>query len=492
MEIAGHPSAPPPHAGDPALVERLRAIVGDGGVRDGAYGRAMYRRDASFLNAEPLAVVAPADVEQAARVLRACRDAGAPFCPRGAGTGLAGGATPVGEARRPVVVTLGRLDSIRELDVAARRAWVEPGVVNLRLGQAAAAHGLRFAPDPASQIASTLGGNVATNAGGIHCLTYGVTSQHVLAVELMDADGDRHLLYGRLPEQAGLDLRGLAVGSEGTFGLVTAACLRLVPAPPATGTILAGFPSILDAAAAVSDLVTGDRLPDAVELMDAAAVGVVEGYAGAGYPTDAEAVLLVEHEGLTASVRAGVDAAEACAGAHGATSVARADTDDQRARLWKGRKAVAGAIAKVKPDYYLQDVVVPRSKLAEMLGEVVAIGQREGLQMLNVLHAGDGNLHPFVLFDRREAGVVDRVLSAGHDIVETALRLGGTVTGEHGVGVEKRDFLCEVFNDDDLAVQRAVRAAMEPSGLANPHKVLPTPAGCGEMAPSMVPAGAWV
>jgi glycolate oxidase len=477
--------------GESDLLAVLGEILGDEGLRTGPLGRATYRRDASFLNADPLAIALPRTVAETAAVLRACRDHGVAFTPRAAGTGLAGGATPTGEGgRRPVVVSVARMDRLRELDVVNRRAWVEPGLVNARLGRAAAEHGLRFAPDPASQIAATLGGNVATNAGGIHVLTYGVMSQHVLAVELMDADGQVHLLDGRRPEQTGLDLRGVSVGGEGTLGIVTGACLRLLPAPPAIGTLLAGFPSLAAAAETVGALVTSDRLPDAVELMDARAVSLVEGYAHAGYPEDAAAVLLLEYEGLPAGVAAGVDTAERLARDHGASTAVRAEDPAQRARIWKGRKAVAGAIAKRAPDFYLQDVVVPRSRLGEMLDRVVAIGERERLEILNVVHAGDGNLHPFVLFDRREPGVLDRVFAVGHDIVSAALELGGTLTGEHGVGIEKRDFLADVYSADDLALQRAVRDAMEPSGLANPDKVLPTTVGCGEAR--MVPEGAWV
>ena len=480
-----------PTAAETTLLEHLADLLGDDGLRTSTLGRATYRRDASFLNADPLGIALPRTVEETASVLRACRDHGIPFTPRAAGTGLAGGATPTGEGGvRPLVVSVARMDQLRELDVTNRRAWVDPGLVNARLGRAAAAHGLRFAPDPASQIAATLGGNVSTNAGGIHVLTYGVMSQHVLAVELMDADGVVHLLDGRRPEQNGLDLRAVSVGGEGTLGIVVGACLRLLPVPPAIGTLLAGFATLADAAATVGALVTSDRLPDAVELMDARAVSLVEGYAHAGYPEDAAAVLLLEYEGLPAGVDAAAQTAEQLAQHHGATSVVRADGPEQRARIWKGRKAVAGAIAQRAPDFYLQDVVVPRSRLGEMLDAVVAIGEREDLVILNVVHAGDGNLHPFVLFDRRDPGVLDRVLVVGHDIVATALKLGGTVTGEHGVGIEKRDFLAQVYSQDDLAVQRLVRDAMEPSGLANPDKVLPTTVGCGEAR--LVPEGAWV
>jgi len=481
----------PPTAAESALLSELQVVLGDDGLRTSTLSRATYRRDASFLNADPLAIALPSTREQLATVLRSCRDHRVPFTPRAAGTGLAGGATPTGvDGVRPLVISVARMDRLLELDVPNRRAHVEPGMVNARLGRAVAAHGLRFAPDPASQIAATLGGNVATNAGGIHVLTYGVMSQHVLAVELMDTDGEVHLFDGRQPEQTGLDLRGVSVGGEGTLGFVVGAWLKLLPAPPAIGTLLAGFDTLEAAAATVGALVTSDRLPDAVELMDARAIALVEDYAQAGYPTDAAAVLLLEYEGLPAGVGAGVETAERLAREHGATAVVRAADADQRARIWKGRKAVAGAIAKTAPDFFLQDVVVPRSRLGEMLDAVVAIGEREDLIILTVVHAGDGNLHPFVLFDRREEGVLDRVFAAGHDIVTTALALDGTLTGEHGVGIEKRDFLSQVYTADDLAVQQAVRRAMEPSGLANPDKMLPTTVGCQEA--SMVPEGAWV
>src|SRR6056297_2573848 len=325
-----------PTAAEAALLSEIRGALGEEGLRTSALSRATYRRDASFLNADPLAIALPSTREQLAAVLRACRDHGVPFTPRAAGTGLAGGATPTGVGGvRPLVISVARMDRLLELDVVNRRAHVEPGLVNARLGRAAAAEGLRFAPDPASQIAATLGGNVATNAGGIHVLTYGVMSQHVLAVELMDTDGEVHLLDGRLGEQAGLDLRGLSVGGEGTLGIVVGAWLRLLPAPPAVGTLLAGFDTLEAAAATVGALVTSDRLPDAVELMDARAIELVEGYAQAGYPTDAAAVLLLEYEGLPAGVSSGVDTAARLAAEHGATEVVRAADADQRARIWK-------------------------------------------------------------------------------------------------------------------------------------------------------------
>jgi glycolate oxidase len=474
------------------FLERVRDIVGDAWCRTSAYDRALYRRDASFLNADPLAVVLPGTVGEVRAVVRTCAEAGVPFAPRGAGTGLAGGAVPLPSDRRPISLSLARLDRILSLDPQAAVAEVEPGVVNADLSKAAAAHGLRFAPDPSSQIASTLGGNVATNAGGAHCLAYGVTSAHVLALELVDTGGDLHLLSSLAPETDGYDLRGLTVGSEGTFGLVTRAWLRLLPLPPETRTLLVGFPSVRAACEGVTDIIAAGAMPAACELMDATAIGMVEDYCQPGYPRDAAAVLLLEFEGLPGAVAEGVEAALAAARGRGAQSVSTAEDDQARALLWKGRKSFAGAIAQLVPEYYLHDVVVPRTKLADVMDEILRIVAEHGLTAINVFHAGDGNLHPTLLFDRREPGVFERVTAAGAAIVATAHAAGGVLSGEHGIGIEKRDFMCAVLSEDDLHVQRRLRAAIDPSGLANPGKVLPSPASCGDAPPSLVPEGAWV
>lgn len=474
------------------VVEAVAAIVGPAFCQDGAYARALYRSDASFLHAEPLAVASPADVDQLCALVATCAAAGVPMVPRGAGTGVAGGAVPWGPDRPPVVVSLARMDRIRSLDPAQRLAWVEPGVVNTALSAAAAPHGLRYAPDPSSQIACTLGGNVATNAGGAHCLASGVTSNHVVALELVDMAGARHLLGSPAPEHPGYDLRGLTVGSEGTFGFVTRACLRLQPVPPVTTTLLLGFGTVRAAAQTVSQVIADGCLPAALELMDRAAVALVEDYCAAGYPTDAAAVLLAEFEGLGGEVEAGVAATRRAAQAAGATSVAVAAGDAERAALWRGRKAIGGAVAKAAPAYYLHDVVVPRTRLADVVDQVTRIAAAQGLRVLNVHHAGDGNLHPLVLFDPAEDGVFARVFAAGHEIVSAALAAGGVLSGEHGIGLEKRDFLCTAFPAPDLEVQHRVRRAMEPTGLANPGKLLPSPSSCGDVPPSLVPEGAWL
>jgi glycolate oxidase len=475
-----------------AFLDSLDSVVGTQYCHTRPYARALYRRDASFFNAEPLAVVAPASVEELIAVVELCREHQVPFAPRGAGTGIAGGAVPVGPVQPPLVVSLARMDRILEIDPVQRIAWVESGVVNTELSVAAAPYGLRYAPDPSSQVACTLGGNVATNAGGAHCLAFGVTSNHVVALELVDAIGEQHLLGSLAPEHNGYDLRGVTVGSEGTFGFVTKVCLRLMPIPPVVTTLLFGFGSVRAAAQTVSDLIASGCLPAALELMDRPAVMLVEEYCHAGYPTDAEAVLLAEFEGLAGEVAASVAETRRTAERHDASFARAADTADERAALWRGRKGIAGAMAKAAPAYYLHDVVVPRSKLADVMDDVIDIVGQKQLSIVNVHHAGDGNLHPLVLFDPGENGVFDRVLAAGEGIVNAALAAGGVLSGEHGIGIEKRDFLCTAMTEADLDVQERIRRAMEPTGLANPHKVLPAPGSCGDAPPSLIPEGAWL
>ncbi len=475
-----------------ALIDRLREILGDEGLVASEYGRAMYRSDAGFLNAEPLAVCLPSDAEQVRGVVRACADHSAGFTPRGAGTGLAGGAVPLNET---VVIGLGRMNRIRRIDERSRRAWVEPGVENLTLDRAARRHGLRYAPDPSSGIASTIGGNVGTNAGGAHCLAHGVTSWHVLALDLVDASGELRRLGSPAPEANGYDLRGVVVGAEGTLGVVTQICVRLVPVPPRVKTLLLSFDRLRGAAEATSGIIARGCVPVALELMDQAAVRLVEDFAGAGYPTEAGAILLVEFEGLEHEVEEGVEIAVEEAVRRGG-GVRTAADEEERRKLWKGRKAIAGAMAKVAPDYYLHDVVVPRTRLADVLDRVMEIAADEGVEVVNVLHAGDGNLHPLILFDRRREGELERVFACGERIVEAALEAGGVLTGEHGVGLEKRDFLYsnpDVMMPEELDLHARVREALEPTGLANPgKKILHRSSGVEAGRPSLVPQGTWL
>jgi glycolate oxidase len=388
-----------------------------------------------------------------------------------------------------VIVTT-HLNRILDVDAASRVAWVEPGVLNLDLSRAVASLGVHYAPDPSSQAACTIGGNLATNAGGPHCLAYGVTAAHIVAVDVVLADGSVARLGGVEPDQPGYDLRGCFVGSEGTMGIATRIAVRLTPNPPTVRTLLLDFVTVEDAAATVSGIIAAGIVPAALEMMDAEITRAVEDFVGAGYPRDAAAVLLVELDGLEGGVAAQVDAVRTVGRTHGARSVRVAADEAERALLWKGRKSAFGAIARIAPDYYLHDAVVPRTRLVEVLQQVYAIAAAQHLTMMNVFHAGDGNLHPLIVFDAREPGIWDRVTQAGDAILRACVDAGGVLSGEHGIGLEKRDAMPMVFGPDDLDAQARLRDAFDPSGRANPDKVLPRGSRCGELM--RVPEGAWI
>jgi glycolate oxidase len=400
---------------------------------------------------------------------------------------LAGGATPVDD---PVVVVTTQLNRILEIDPVDRVAWVEPGVLNLDLTRAVRHLGLHYAPDPSSQQACTIGGNVATNAGGPHCLASGVTAAHVLALEVVLADGSTTVLGGLEPDQPGYDLRGCFVGSEGTMGIATRIAVRLTPNPPAVRTLLLDFDAIEDAAATVSGIIAAGIVPAALEMMDAEITRAVEDFVGAGYPRDAAAVLLVEVDGLPAGVNAQVESVHRVGREHRARSVRVAADDNERALLWKGRKSAFGAIARIAPDYYLHDAVVPRTRLVDVLRRVYEIAREYDLTMMNVFHAGDGNLHPLIVFDQRQPGVWERVHAAGDAILRACVDAGGVLSGEHGIGLEKREHMPWIFGPDDLDAQARLRDAFDPSGRANPQKILPRGSRCGEL--QRVPDGAWI
>lgn len=470
-----------------ALIDDLRRAIGPQRVRADDLDRVLFGRDASLLRGSPAAICFPETTEEVASCVRVARAHGRPFVARGSGTGLAGGAVPVGE---PVVIVTTRMNRVLEVDPEARVAWVQPGVLNLDLSRHVAGDRLHFAPDPSSQQACSIGGNVANNSGGPHCLRDGVTTAHVLALEVVLPDGEVALLGGLDPEPPGYDLRGAFVGSEGTCGIATRIAVRLVPDPPAVATLLAGFPTPDAAAATVSDVIASGVVPAALEMMDAGITAAVEAFVHAGFPLDAGAVLLAEVDGLPAGVEAAAARIEEVALSHGATSVRRAADPEERALLWKGRKSAFGAVAQLQPDYYLHDTVVPRRHLVAVLREVYEIAARHDLQVVNVFHAGDGNLHPLLLFDRRAPGVLDRVHAAGEEIVRASLAAGGVLTGEHGIGLEKRDFMPLLFSAVDLDAQARLRRAFDPDGIANPGKVLPSGAGCGDL--QHIPAGAWI
>ncbi len=470
-----------------AVVDDLCAAVGRDRVRTSATELDLYKRDASTIDGSAGVVCFPMTTEEVRQCVLVAHRHATPFVARGSGTGLAGGAVPLDES---IVITTTKMNRILSVDTASRLAWVEPGVLNLDLTKHVAPLGLHFAPDPSSQQSCSIGGNVANNSGGPHCLADGVTSAHVMALEVVLADGQVVMLGGEDPEPDGYDLRGAFVGSEGMFGIATRICVRLSQNAPDVRTMLLDFATVEDGAETVSAIIAAGMVPAALEMMDKLCVQAVEAYIHAGLPTDAAAVLLVEVTGLPHGVTADVVRISEIGKAHGAGTIRIAQDEAERALLWKGRKTAFGAIARIKPNYYLHDTVVPRRKLPQVLNEVYRIVERHDLLVLNVFHAGDGNLHPLLVFDRREPGVMDRVHAAGEEIVRVSIAAGGVLSGEHGIGLEKRDFMPWMFSAVDLAAQAALRFAFDPDGLANPHKVLPSGSSCGDI--SHVPEGAWI
>ena len=480
---SGEPSDP--------FVDALRAAIGDDQVKlDGAH-RALLSHDASVFeggNSGP--VCYPRSTEEVQAVVRLANEHGRNVVPRGAGTGLAGGAIPLGA---PVVVAVTRMDRIVEVDTVNRVAWVEPGVINLDLTKHLTPLGYHFAPDPSSQQVCTIGGNVANNSGGPHCLAYGVTNAHVVAVEVVLPDGEVAVLGGLDPEPAGFDLRGVFVGSEGTLGVATKVAVRITRNRPEVRTLLLSFGSIRDAANTVSGVIAAGIVPAAMEVMDQRITEAVENYVGAGYPLDAAAVLLAEVDGLADGVDIDAERISEIGRTNGATDVRLAGSEEERALLWKGRKTAFGAIAQIAPDYYLHDTVVPRSALADVLTEIYAIADRHEILVMNVFHAGDGNLHPLLIFDARDPGVLDRVHAAGAEIITTSLDAGGVLSGEHGIGVEKQQFMDRMFTDDDLDHQNRLRQAFDPGCRTNPGKVIPSGHSCADIqALRSVPREIWV
>jgi glycolate oxidase len=470
-----------------ALAAELRSVLSADRVRTGSTELGLYGRDASNIEGSAGIVCFPLTTQDVQAAVRAAVRHGVAFVARGAGTGLAGGATPLDHA---LVIATTKMNRVLSVDPAYRTAWVEPGVLNLDLTRQVTHLGLHFAPDPSSQQSCSIGGNVANNSGGPHCLSDGVTASHILGLEVVLSDGSVVMLGGEELEPEGLDLRGAFVGSEGMMGIATKVLVRLTQNPPAVKTMLMDFTSVEAGAQTVSDIIAAGMVPAALEMMDKLCVQAVEAYIHAGLPLDAAAVLLVEVAGLPHGLEADTERIVAIGTANGARTVRIAKDEAERALLWKGRKTAFGAIARIKPNYYLHDTVVPRRKLPEVLRKVYEITERHGLLVLNVFHAGDGNLHPLLVFDKREPGVMERVHAAGEEIVRASVEAGGVLSGEHGIGLEKRDFMPLMFGPADLAAQAAMRHAFDPIGLANPFKVLPSPGACGDV--QHVPDGAWV
>ncbi len=424
----------------------------------------------------PELVLLPRNADQVAAAVRVCHRHGVPFVARGAGTGLSGGALPVAEG---VVISLARLTRILEVDPADRRAVVEPGVTNLAITKAAAPHGLYYAPDPSSQQVCTIGGNVAENSGGAHCLKYGFTTHHVLAAEVVLADGAVVTVGGDTGEQAGPDLRGVMLGSEGTLGIVTRVTVGLLRVPESVRTLLADFPSIAAAGDVVSDIIAAGIVPAAVEMMDTLAIEAAEEAVHAGYTVGVPAALVVELDGPSEECEIQFEQVKAICEKHGCTRLHIAGSADERAAIWRGRKAAFAAVGRISPDYFVQDGVVPRTRLAEVLDKIAGMGADAGLRVANVFHAGDGNLHPLVLYNA-DAGETERAEKLTGLIAELCVEMGGSLSGEHGIGTDKACSMPKMFSDDDMAVMQRLRVAFDPGGLCNPGKVLPTPRLCGE------------
>jgi glycolate oxidase len=464
---------------EPAFVAEIRAVLPADAVVSEPEQLRTYECDGlTGHRSTPGLVTLPASSEHVQAVVRACHRHGVPFVARGAGTGLSGGALPSADG---VVISLARMNRILEVDLDGGRITVEPGLTNLDVTRAVAADGFYYAPDPSSQQVCTIGGNVAENSGGAHCLKYGFTVNHVTGLEVVLPDGELVQLGGKGFDAPGPDLLGLFVGSEGTLGIATKVTLRILRRPEAVRTLLAAFESTDAAGGAVSDIVAARILPAAIEMMDRLTIEAAEAAVHAGYPEGAGAALIVELDGLDAQVEDDMAAVVEICRANGASEVRLAADEAERVVIWKGRKAAFAAMGRVSHSYYVQDGVVPRTRLPEVLRRISELEAEYGLRVGNVFHAGDGNLHPLVLYDARVEGQPERARELAEAILEACVDAGGSITGEHGVGRDKMCAMPLLFGPDDLAVMQRLRAAFDPSGIANPGKVLPTPRLCGEV-----------
>ena len=459
------------------LLDRFRAIVGDDGMLYRDDELLVYECDGYVVEKQvPDVVLFPTTTDEVVEIVRICNELHVPFVPRGAGTSLAGGTLPVGGG---VMIVLTRMKRILEVNLRDRYAVVEPGLVNVHLTQHLKGSGYHYAPDPSSQGACTIGGNVATNSGGPHTLKYGVTVNHVLGLETVLPDASVVEIGGPAEQGAGFDLAGLLVGSEGTFGICTRVYVRLTRDPAAWRTMLAVFETVCDATHAISSIIGAGIVPAALEMMDQGIVEALEAAFHFGFPLDAEAVVLIEVDGLEVAVAEEAATIVRICNDSGAREVRTAQSADERQQLWKCRKQAFGAIGRLSPCYCTQDGVVPRTRLPEILEFIRDCSQRNGIRIVNVFHAGDGNIHPILLFDERDADQVARVMTASDEILEKCIDLGGSVTGEHGIGVEKISFMNRLFSDSDLRVMADVRRAFNPEGNCSPGKMLPTAGACG-------------
>jgi glycolate oxidase len=461
------------------LAPQLRMAIGaDRVITDRSELRTYESDGLAQFRVIPAVVALPEDGEQVLACVRAASAGGVPFVARGSGTGLSGGALPHADG---LLIVTSRMRAIREIDEPNQRAVVEPGVINLDVSRASEPHGLYFAPDPSSQQVCSIGGNVAENSGGAHCLKYGFTTHHVTGLKVVVPSGELVQLGGKAVDPLGYDLIGLLVGSEGTLGVVTEVTVRLLRRPETVQTLLAAFASTDEAGAAVSAIIAAGIVPAAIELMDALAIEAAEAAVHCSYPADAGAVLIVELDGPAAEVAPTFAAARRLCAGNGAFEIRVADGDTERALIWRGRKSAFAAVGRISPDYVVQDGVVPRTALPEVLRRISALAAQSGLRVANVFHAGDGNLHPLVLFDDRRPGDGERADQLSGAILDVCLELGGSITGEHGVGSDKAKYMPKMFSPDDLATMQLLRCAFDPAGVSNPGKIFPTPRLCGEV-----------
>ena len=465
---------------DRKLIDKLRQILGPSAVIDDETELLVYECDAlTLFRNKPDVVVLPRTSEQVAQIVRLANEHRIPFLPRGAGTGLSGGALAI---EGGIIIELQRMNRIVSIDAENRMAVVQPGVVNIHISQAVAPYGLYYAPDPSSQMSCSIGGNVAENSGGPHCLKYGMTTNHILAIEAVTSKGEIVRFGHPSGEPIGMDLLGAIVGSEGTFVIVTEITVRLLPKPQAVKTLLAAFHSVEECSQCVSDVIAAGIVPSALEFVDAKTIEAVEASVyRAGYPRDAAAALLIEVDGFRDGLEETSDAIAEICRRNRAYNVRIATDDEERARLWLGRKGAFGAMGRISPDMITMDAVIPRTRLPEVLVAIDRISQRYGLPVANVFHAGDGNLHPLILFDGRRQDHVNKIFSMSEEIVKLCVDVGGSLSGEHGIGYEKKDFMGMVFTESDLDTMMRVKRVFNPDALLNPAKIFPTRRSCTEI-----------
>jgi glycolate oxidase len=468
------------------IARALAAIVADGVIEDRDALRAYESDGLTAYRQPPMLVVLPRTTADVARILAWCHREGVKVVPRGSGTSLSGGALPLEDA---VLLGMARFNRVLEVDYVDRVAVVQPGVTNLAVTQAVEAQGFYYAPDPSSQIACSIGGNVAENSGGVHCLKYGLTTNNVLGVEMVLMDGQVVRFGGRALDPAGLDLLGLVVGSEGLLGVVTEVTVRILPKPETARAVLIGFPSVEQAGQAVADVIAAGIIPAGMEMMDRPAIHAAEAFVGAGYPLDVEALLIVELDGPGAECDHLTEAVEAIGRRNGSTTCRASTSEAERLVFWAGRKAAFPAVGRISPDYYCMDGTIPRRRLPEVLQRMDQLSAAHGLKVANVFHAGDGNLHPLILYDANREGELERAEAFGADILRLCVEVGGVLTGEHGVGVEKRDLMPEMFSETDLKQQQRVKCAFDPDLLLNPGKVFPVLHRCAELSRMHVHGG---